>query len=338
MPAGWCSATSGCTFMSEAAPNPDDAVAPEAAAPAGEAEFALSRNAALVPAASIASRALVTVIAIMTFLSALAAGAGLLIAGASRDWQSAVASELTIQVRPSSGHDVEAAVAEAAAAARATEGVAAVSVSSKADSEKLLEPWLGTGLNLDELPVPRLIAVRIDTGHPPDLAALRGRLAGIAGASVDDHHLWFAWLATMAETVVVLAGVIFALVLVAMFLTVAFATRGAMAGNHEIIGILHFVGAEDRFIAREFQRHFLRLGLKGGAIGGVCAIAVFALAGLVRMRLRTTPGGDELEALFGSFSLGLEGYAAIAAISLSIAVATGAMSRLIVFRQLQRMA
>jgi cell division transport system permease protein len=299
-------------------------------------ELALNRDASLVPATSIAGRSLVTVIAIMSFLGALAAGAGLLIAGASRDWQRSVATELTIQIRPISGHDIDAEVEKAAAIASDTMGIASIDVFGKEQSEKLLEPWLGTGLNLNELPVPRMIAVKIDQAHRPDLAALRQNLAKtVAGASLDDHQIWFAWLATMANTVVIVAALIFCLVLSAMFLTVAFATRGAMAGNHEIIGILHFVGAEDRFIAREFQRHFLRLGLRGGAIGGGCAVAAFLLAGILKAHLQATPGGDELEALFGSFSLGLRGYAVIVAITLSIAVATGAMSRSIVFRHLR---
>jgi cell division transport system permease protein len=314
------------------ASNPEEVTAGRAGA-----EFALSRDAALVPAASIASRSLVTVIAIMTFLCALAAGCGLLIAGASQEWQQSVADEVTIQVRPQSGHDIEAEVGKAAALARATAGVTRVDVYGKDQSEKLLEPWLGTGLNLDELPVPRLIAVGIDRAHPPNLGELRQSLVSIAGASLDDHSLWFAWLATMADTVVIMAGIVFALMLVAMFLTVAFATRGAMAGNHEIIGILHFVGAEDRFIAREFQRHFLRLGLRGGAIGGLAALVVFLAAGAVRSAVRATPGGDEMEALFGSFALDTKGYAAIVVIALAIALATGVMSRLIVFRHLQRM-
>lgn len=301
------------------------------------AELTLNRNAALVPAASIASRALVTVIAIMTFLSALTACAGLLIAAASQDWQRSVASELTIQIRPGSGRDIDADVDAAARLAHGTEGVTHVDVYSRDASAKLLEPWLGTGLSFDELPIPRLIAVAIDRDHPPDVPQMRQALSSIPGASLDDHHLWFAWLATMADTVVVVAAIVFVLVLVAMFLTVAFATRGAMAGNHEIIGILHFVGAEDRYIAREFQRHFLRLGLRGGAIGGAAAVAAFLLAGVVRARLRSTAGGDELEALFGSFAIGWEGYAAVVAISIAIAVATGATSRLIVFRHLQRM-
>jgi cell division transport system permease protein len=51
-------------------------------------------------------------------------------------------------------------------------------------------------------------------------------------------------------------------------LTVIFATRGAMAGNRHIVEVLHFVGAETSFIASEFQKRFLLIGLKGAAFGG----------------------------------------------------------------------
>lgn len=94
-------------------------------------DLPLRRNASLVPVASIAGRSLVTVVAIMTFLCALAAGAGLLIAGASRDWQRAVSSEVTIQVRPIGGHDTDAEVQKAADLARATPGIDSVEVYGK---------------------------------------------------------------------------------------------------------------------------------------------------------------------------------------------------------------
>ena len=349
MPAVSFSATAGCMSMTDTPSLPEPSSGADMPKPVDRsaatplprrenaAEFALSRDAPLVPASSIAGRSLVTVIAIMTFLSALAAGTGLLISGASREWQRAVADEVTIQVRPVTGHDTDADVQKAADILRGTPGIATVDAYTKDASEKLLEPWLGAGLNLGDLPVPRLIAAKIDRSHRPDLARLRQSLSqSVAGVSLDDHQLWYGWLATMADTVVIVAAVLFCLVLSAMFLTVAFATRGAMAGNHEIIGILHFVGAEDRFIAREFQRHFLRLGLRGGVIGGTMAILVFLVASVLRDYLQATPGGDELEALFGSFSLGLRGYGAIVAIALSIALATGAMSRSIVYRHLQR--
>ncbi len=62
----------------------------------------------LIPAASIAGRSLVMVIAIMTFLAAMTAGSVKMIAGASADWSSSIAREATIQVKPRAGRNMEA--------------------------------------------------------------------------------------------------------------------------------------------------------------------------------------------------------------------------------------
>lgn len=299
------------------------------------ASIELKRNMPLVPAESIAGRALVTVIAIMTFLASLTAGAAFLIAGASQDWRSALGREMTIQVRPAPGRDLDAEVKKAAAIAGASAGIADVRIFAKEESERLLEPWLGKGLDLSELPVPRLIVVRRNADQNLDISALRDALEAVPGASLDDHHLWLERLAAMADTIVIAALVIFLLVLVAMTLAVAFATRGAMAGNRGIVDVLHFVGAEDRFIAGQFQMHFLRLGLRGGLLGGGSAILVFLAAGLLSRFWLATPGGDQIEAFFGSFALGPKGYGAIFLIAVGIAVLTGLMSRSIVFRHLQ---
>lgn len=296
----------------------------------------IHRDMALVPAASIAGRALVTVVAIMTFLASLTAGAAMLISDTSRGWQDEVAREMTIQIRPSAGRDLDADTARAAELASKTPGIASVRAYSKAQSEELLQPWLGTGLDLSELPVPRLVVVGIDKEERPDIEVLRKRLAdAIPGSSIDDHRFWLERLAVMAKSVVFVAAVIFTLVLAAMILAVGFATQGAMAGNREIIEVLHFVGAEDSFISRQFQRHFFRLGLRGGAIGGGLAILAFLSSGALASWLRATPGGDQMEAMFGDFSLGLNIYAVIALIAAGIAIVTGFVSRVIVYRHLR---
>jgi cell division transport system permease protein len=295
----------------------------------------LKRNMPLVPAESIAGRALVTVIAIMTFLASLTAGGAFLIATASQDWRFALSREMTIQIRPSPARDLDVEANKAADMVRTAPGVADVRIFTKEESERLLEPWLGSGLDLGELPVPRMIVVRLAPGVRPDLAKLREAVEKIPGASLDDHHLWLERLAAMADTIVIAAIVVFTLVLVAMALAVAFATRGAMAGNRGIVDVLHFVGAEDRFIAGQFQRHFLRLGLRGGLFGGGAATAVFMVAGVVSKWWLATPGGDQIEALFGSFGLDAKGYLAILVIATGIAILTGMVSRSIVFRHLQ---
>ena len=289
----------------------------------------------IVPKATVAGRALTVVVAIMTFLASLTTGAVMLVRSAASDWQSEVAREITIQVVPAPDRDIEADVAKAAAIARATPGVAEVRPYSKDESARLLEPWLGAGLALDDLPVPRLIVVRIAGSAPPDLAQLRKALAEqVPSASLDDHRGFVDRMRTMAQAAV-LAGVgVLVLVLIATMLSVTFATRGAMATNRPVIEVLHFIGAKDNFIARHLQRHFLGLGFKGGAIGGGGALALFALAELADRWFRGSAAGQQFAALFGTFSIGWQGYVAVLVQVILIAGVTALASRITVNRML----
>src|SRR5207248_7202203 len=123
----------------------------------------------IVPQATISGRALVAIVAIMTFLASLTTGAVMLVRAAANEWQADVAREITIQIRPVAGRDIEMEVIKAAVIARASAGIAEVRPYSKEEATQLLEPWLGSGLQLDDLPVPRLIVVRIAPGAAPDL-------------------------------------------------------------------------------------------------------------------------------------------------------------------------
>ena len=289
----------------------------------------------LVPRNSISGRALIAVVAIMTFLASLTTGAVMLIGGAAKEWQSDVAREVTIQIIPAPGRDLDAAVDKAAAAARAFPGIGGVRAYSKDESSKLLEPWLGNGLSLDELPVPRLIVVKIAPGAAPDIPQLRRILTEqVPGAMLDDHRGWIDRMRAMAGTAVAAGVGILILVIAATMLSVTFATRGAMATNKPVIEVLHFVGAKNAFIAGRFQRHFLLLGLQGGAIGGGIAIILFALASIISGWFANTAGGEQTAALFGSFSIGVAGYLGVLGQVVLIALVTAVTSRHTVNRTL----
>jgi cell division transport system permease protein len=293
-------------------------------------------SAPIVPGNSIAGRALVAVVAIMAFLASMTTGAVVLISAAASDWQAEVAREITIQVRPQSGRDLEAEVRKAADIARAAPGVAEVRPYTPEESSRLLEPWLGSGLVLADLPVPRMIVVKVAPGEALDLAVLRKTLNDqVPGASIDDHRGWIEQMRSMSRTAVAGGILILLLVFAATVLSVIFATRGAIATNRPVVEVLHFIGAPDSFIAGHFQRHFLWLGLKGGAIGGGAAILLFAFAEVVS---RWLPGGasaDRVSALFGAFSIGTTGYVAVGIQVIVIAVLIAATSRQTVHRTLQ---
>jgi cell division transport system permease protein len=289
----------------------------------------------IVPRASVAGRALVAVVAIMTFLASITTGTVLLVSASAAEWQSEVASEITIQVRPAAGRDLERDTAAVVTAIRAQPGIVEVRPFSKEESAKLLEPWLGSGLALDNLPVPRVIVARVQPGTTLDLAGLRSRVSQVAPtASVDDHRAWIERMRSMTGATV-LAGIgILALVIVATIISVSFATRGAMAANRPIVEVLHFVGAGDRYIANRFLRHFLRLGLEGGLIGGGVAMLGFGFSESIAGWFSGTAVGDQFAALLGTFSLRPSGYLALAAQALLIAAITAWASRRTLFATL----
>ena len=299
-----------------------------AAAPAQRAQ---RRTAPIVPPQAVASNALVLVIAIMTFLSCLTLGAVTLVSDTATTWRTQISREATIQIKPADGLDMEAALAAAARVASGFTGVRSAAIVDRAATARLLEPWLGPGLDIDELPVPRLVTVTIDPANPPDFAGMRALLAAeVPLASLDDHRNWVDRLVTMARTTVTIGIGVLVLMLSATLLTVVFATRGAMAGNGHIIEVLHFVGAEAGFIASQFRRHFLVTGMKGAAVGGLLAAIVFLGFSWWSSRNLATPEADQAAALFGNFAIGTAGYGGVVIIVAAVAVLTAATSHITV--------
>ncbi len=183
--------------------------------------------------------------------------------------------------------------------------------------------------------MPRLIAVTIASGERPDLDQLRHALAEqVPTASLDDHREFVDHMRLMSRTILAAATTVLALVMIATVLSVTFATRGAMAANRQVIEVLAFIGAKNNFIAGHFQRHFLLLGLKGGAVGGGLALLLFALADFGNGLLLSRAGSAQLAALFGTFSIGLTGYLAVLVQIVATALLTAAAARQTVNRTL----
>lgn len=289
------------------------------------------KQAPIVPPANVAGHALILVIAIMTFLSCLTLGAVTLVRDTASTWQSQIAREATIQIRPAEGFDIESALASAQQVATSFSGVRSAAVVDRAATMRLLEPWLGTGFDIDELPVPRLVIVTIDPSNPPNFASLRAAITeAVPQATLDDHRNWVDRLIAMANTTVTIGFSVLILMLAATMLAIVFATRGAMAGNGHIIEVLHFVGAEPGFIAGQFRRHFLLTGMKGAAAGGLAAVIVFVGFAWWSSWNMATPQADQATALFGNFAIGSAGYAGVALVVVLIGALTALTSHLTV--------
>jgi cell division transport system permease protein len=303
------------------------------------AAFALDKKPGpIVPKGTIAGHALVLVIAIMSFLAALTVAAVSIISDATRDWQSEIGRGATIQIRQIDGINIESELAKAVEIARTTKGIAQATALTTAQSNALLEPWLGLDLAFDTLPVPRLIELTIGDPQEVDFIGLSTRLqTEVKGAILDNHRFWVDRLRSMAETAIFVGFSILCLVLIATVLTVIFATRSAMAGNRETIEVLHFVGAGNRFIASEFQRKFFTLGLKGSLAGGLAAILVFLLLQLFVQKETGSAAADQMQALLGVVELGTSAYIGTLGLTILIAILTAITTRLTVMKTLSKL-
>jgi cell division transport system permease protein len=324
----------------EDAPNPSRAPdpAPELLAPPRADHSADLANAPIVEAGSVTGRSLTLVISIMCFLACLTAGAVYMMNQSATAWLRNMSNEITVQIEPQPDKDIEQTIREITSFLRLRPGIATVNPLDAADTAKLLEPWLGSTEALANLPIPRLIAIEINGSAPPDLTFLAQSLkAQFPNATLDDHRKWRQQITTVTRSFALGGLAILALVGAATIAIIISATGSAMAANRDIVEVLNFVGATDRFIAHEFEKHFLTLGIRAGFVGAACAMLVFLVMPTV---MELLGGGavtmSELNRLIGIGSLDLFGYLLLAAVVIVIAALCMLTSRFGVYRILHQ--
>jgi cell division transport system permease protein len=295
------------------------------------------KTAQIVPSASIAGNALTVVIAIMSFLACLTAGAVYMVNQSADAWVKDISSEITIELDPVNAADIEKKITLVSLFLAKQAGITHVKPMTAEDSAKLLEPWLGHSEALSALPIPRLIAVEINRSNPPDIKAISEALSqNFEGVTLDDHRQWRTEIRTLTRSAALGGIAVLVLVAAATVAVIVSATRSAMASNREIIEVLHFVGANERFISREFERHFVGLGVRAGIVGAVSAGLVFLLLPSVMHVLGGGPvTATEMSRLVGSGELDLKGYLLCALVVLVVAGLCMITSRVGVIRVLK---
>jgi cell division transport system permease protein len=237
-------------------------------------------------------------VAVMVYLASLALALLLVVHQVVQHWDIGLSGTMTVELpaAPSGGRD-DGAMALTIGVLRETPGVLHAEPIETTRVVALLAPWLGSDFDANELPLPRLIDLRIDPGAHLDLDALSARIsAAVPGAQLDDHRRWIERVLRLAFAIEVVATVVVLLVGGASALAVVFATRAGLAVHQSVVEVLHLIGAPDAYIAQQFARHALRLGLTGGLVGllfaGLTLLGLAAAAqgaGVIDVGVRLLP-------------------------------------------------
>ena len=274
------------------------------------------------------------IIALMVYLAGLALAGTVVLQGALQRWDLSLSGTLTVQLPPEEQGKPDPLPA-ALELLRATPGVISAQAISREATAKLIEPWLGTALAPDELALPRLIDLRINPAAALDLAQLRSKLAAAApGAVLDDHRLWLDRLAGLVLSIEATALAIVLLIGGAAVLTVIFTTRAGLAVHHAVVEVLHLIGARDGYIAGQFQRQALELGLRGGLVGLLLTVAT--LIGIGHAGAATSVFGERVQ-LLPALQLAPWHWLLLAMLPVAASLIAMLTARLTVLRALKRM-
>ncbi len=291
------------------------------------AKFARA-NAPIVPPGSVAGRSLVFVIATMAFLASLTAGGVYVTFNAAVEWTGNVASELTVSIKMLPGENGDEKAAEAVKFLSNQPGIKKAIARPAEQSLKDIELWVGKTEMLKSFPIPRLIEIKIYQDNPPDYPTLKNIFeTKFPGAILDNHGLWSAQYRRLARLVELTGFSMLLLMAAATAAVIVAAATSALASNKEIVAVLNLVGAEEKFIAGQFERHFLMVGIWAGVAGAGLAAAVFLVLPYVSRAMSTAAAEGEVQRFLEAVSLGFGGYGILVIVVVAIAAICKMTSR-----------
>lgn len=230
-------------------------------------------------------------VSIAVFLFGLTLSGVLSIDSMLKNWNESIMGSLTVQILPINAVSVQKAEEEtlinqqkAIDVLEAEPDVEKVTPLTDNQLQDLIRPWLGDGINIENLPLPRLLDVRLKSGANLDYLALAEKLAEAAPyASLDNHKLWLNKLINFADGLKMLALIVLILVVTVTSGAIFYTTKTSLSLHEYVIGILHQMGAKDTYVAQQYAKRNAFLGLTGGVVGLVFAIpTIFIISHLAQ--------------------------------------------------------
>jgi len=217
------------------------------------------------------------ILAVMVYLSGLVIIGAMILDSSIYRWSGNLQANLTIQLGPLSKAGDKEVLETVVEMLDEMEGVAAARALPLEELKRLLAPWIG-GDVLGEIPLPRLIDVRLEPGAKIPSHLIMDHLAEVApNASIDDHSEWINSVVQLGHLARVIAAAVVGLIFFVAVVTVALSTQAYFAVHKSTVEIMHVIGASDRYIANQFGRKAFTLGMFGSFLGMGLTLITFIL-------------------------------------------------------------
>ncbi|MGB4058562.1 MAG: permease [Alphaproteobacteria bacterium] len=276
-------------------------------------------------------------VALMSFLTAMAMIGTLTLNTIAEKWSSGLENKLTIEIpveRPDGSlrekDDVEFLLKKVESALKENKDVKTIKILEDTDIKKLLEPWLGKDTEIEGIPLPGLIAVDMKASNQDIINRINQGIKSIDSTIVvDTHESWLQGLLRMISSLRMVILIVIGIIGFTTVTAIAGAIRSRIAVHRADLELLHLMGASDEYIVRQFQRHALVLALQGAIIGTLSALGLAFL-----VKLWTAQGEGSL---LPSLSLGLSHTTLLVILPIAACLISALTARFTVLRSLSQM-
>jgi len=205
-----------------------------------------------------------------------------------------------------------------------------VSVLSDSELRYLLEPWLGNNVDIELLPIPKLLDVKINNAKKFDYKELTIRLSEVsAQASINDHNLWLSRLLKFINSLKMLALTVLLLVALASVTAIIYAAQTSLNIHRDIISILHVIGATDKYIALNYVKQISKTSIVAGITGTLIAVPAIMIVGSMAKGIEA--------GFFNSVTFGLEDWLSIFLLPVATSILVAVTAYLTIVKTLRNM-
>jgi len=229
-----------------------------------------------------ANRFLPWIVALMVYLATLSLVIAFSVSSLIQQWETGFQSHITIEIPSNPMANPGSAPQDQVIQDTVTllEKIPEVGKIKILSAHEILKS-LNTSTNFDVMDdqfLPRLIDIEIVQRNDVALAQLKENLRMISSdIIVEDHLDWKEGLFELAQSTQIISFLILGIIIAATMGTIAFTSQTSLIIHRHIIEVLYLMGATDRYIAKQFQNHTLRIGTKGGIYGFIFSLLTFFL-------------------------------------------------------------
>jgi cell division transport system permease protein len=268
------------------------------------------------------------VIGIMACMATLLLCLGVTVGSWMIDRGGSYTNSFTVNI-PSDADNLADATAKIRDTLQKTPGITAVAQVSQATLRDMLKPWLGNSEAVDALPLPIVFDVTTQNAVKIDYKSLQAKLATLApGTEIDAHELWVESFSHFSSALRALMTILATLIIGGLGLMIAFMSRASLKLHARTVSLLHSIGAEDKYIARQFQLEAFIVTLRGTLPGCLLAGLAYWFAGRYMASLQSS--------VIPPLSMSLSHIALLILMPLACGTVAWTAARVSVLKQLQR--